>query len=236
MPALTSQVVSLYLENELDQVSDQLKSGLVSISSGNNFNNYEMDFVESFKAELHRIEDALTAVGRDIESNARALLLRASAFQSEESKSCTSATIAVLKTQVQALSKRSRDLYSQMKIDADELLSIANMADLKLGNYGIDVKLSAMTKRQFQDCHPWKILNFNDPGIIAILLSDISTVVHYLEMKSDKGLRENQWVSSTSFERVTTKYWVDDKDLCQVILNSVSELPLLVYVSMLCLL
>ena len=148
-----SQVVSIYLENQINAASRQLQSGLVSMDGAYDYNDHARDFVESCKAELCRVGDALKAIGNEIESNLRDLLFRAS-NQAEENKTCPSATIAIIKTEAQALFNRSLDFYSQTQVDADEFLRIANMADLKLNEYGFNAGLHAMSERQFQGCYP----------------------------------------------------------------------------------
>jgi len=59
------------------------------------------------------------------------------------------------------------------------------------------------------------------------LLSDIYSLIRDIEDSSNKG--DDKWVAPTSFERVTTKYWVREEDLDKVLLKSATELPILVY-------
>jgi uncharacterized membrane protein YidH (DUF202 family) len=47
--------------------------------------------------------------------------------------------------------------------------------------------------------------------------------------RADEFTEDATWVAPSSFERVTTKYWLKDQDLLRVILASLTELPLLVY-------
>jgi uncharacterized membrane protein YidH (DUF202 family) len=61
---------------------------------------------------------------------------------------------------------------------------------------------------------------------------DTETQTHNVQSASvgggEKG-GDGKWVPPSSFERVTTKYWVKEQDLSQVVLTSITELPLLVY-------
>jgi len=217
---ITSQVISHHLEKQIDVAFRQS----MSITDGD-VTDSSSDFVESYKVELNRIKNKLTATGQEIEENTRELLLRASEIQNDDI-SCTSVTISILKTQAHAMSNQSINLYKQTHADAAELLRISEKADEKL-----HTKLNAFSKRKFQH-YPWKIVDECGQGTIVILLSDIHTVIRNLEIKSlnknsEKDFKE--WVGPTSFERVTTKYWIHEKDLYQVLLKNVSELPLLVY-------
>ena len=70
--------------------------------------------------------------------------------------------------------------------------------------------------------------------MVVVLLSDIYNIIRELEEKlrssgTSSSPKDSVWVAPTSFERVTTKYWVKDKDLSKVMMASVAELPLLVY-------
>jgi SPX domain protein involved in polyphosphate accumulation len=164
---------------------------------------------------------------KEIGNNTRNLLLHVSKIKNDENAPCSSTTISILKTQAHALSNRSIKLNEQTRSDTLELLRIAKIADETM-----DVNLTLFAKQQFQK-YPWKIVDECGQGIIVILLSDIHTVIRNLEIKVNENFKKDdkEWVAPTSFERVTTKYWIHENKLLQVLLNSVSELPLLVYVS-----
>lgn len=92
-------------------------------------------------------------------------------------------------------------------------------ADYKLGTSAV-----AEAERFFAK-EPWA--DDVSSGHIVILLSDIFSILRDVE---DAGeVKDGKWVAPSSFERVTTKYWVLDQNLPEVLLKSVSELPLLVY-------
>ena len=255
-------MISLSLEAELDAASRQLRLGLVSINEldSSTTSNYKdsgggAGFVESYKAELDRISDALTTTGHGIESNTRALLLRADALarfsiSNDDSNvevaadeitatACnTPSFIADLRTQAQSLSNRSLHLHAQTKADTTEFRRIAALADLLLGtNDGVDVDLRSLTNRRLET-DPWTL--DHSGGNVVVLLSDVYTVIRELEAQSSQPCRDRdisdknessnkKWVAPASFHRVTTKYWVHDEHLYRVLLASVSDLPLLVY-------
>lgn len=62
---------------------------------------------------------------------------------------------------------------------------------------------------------------------IVKILSDIFSLIR--EIEEDGKEEEDKWIAPTSLERVTTKYWVKEEDLPEVLLKSAIELPVLVY-------
>ena len=257
-------MISLSLEAELDAASRQLRLGLVSIneldsSTTSNYNYNDgggsAGFVESYKAELDRISDALTTAGHGIESNARALLLHADVLarfssSNDDSNAAVAAAAAIsttyntpssianLRTQAQSISNRSLQLHAQTKADTTEFRRIAALPNLLLGtNDSVNVDLSSLTDTRRLESDPWML--DHSGGNVIVLLSDVYTVIRELEAKSSQPCRDSsdkddtsnkKWVAPASFQRVTTKYWVHDEHLYQVLLASVSDLPLLVYV------
>jgi uncharacterized membrane protein YidH (DUF202 family) len=83
-----------------------------------------------------------------------------------------------------------------------------------------------MTERRFESS-PWDVDQIG--GSIVVLLSDVYSAIRELETKSEGSKEDKEWVAPTSFERVTTKYWVSEEHLYDVLLSSVQDLPLLVY-------
>ncbi|KAL7529398.1 hypothetical protein ACHAXR_004951, partial [Thalassiosira sp. AJA248-18] len=240
-----TQVVSLSLEAELDLSSHQQQSGCVSIANLNESSRHNHSessnsaFVELYKAELDRISDNLTATDHGIERNARALLLHADALlgscSSSGRRDGTNIATVDLQTEAKSLAGHSLKLREQTKVDAKEFCRIAALADLVLGMGGDDLGLSAMTERRFE-LDPWRLDNCG--GTVIVLLSDIYTVIREIEAQlelqsqNDENLAndaDKKWQAPTSFERVTTKYWVTEEHLYQVMLASVADLPLLVY-------
>lgn len=117
-------------------------------------------------------------------------------------------------------------IYKQV-CNAQELRRIAFIADDRLGTTSATYAESKLSSE------PWTN-ELSGGGMVVVLLSDIYNVIRKLEEKlrssgTSSSPKESVWVAPTSFERVTTKYWVKDKDLSKVMMASVAELPLLVY-------
>lgn len=100
-----------------------------------------------------------------------------------------------------------------------EILRIALQADSKLGTSCV-----YEAERQLEK-EPWT--DKVSAGHIVKILSDIFSFIRDIE-DDGKG-KGDKWVAPTSFERVTTKYWVKEEDLPEVLLKSAIELPVLVY-------
>ncbi len=230
-PTTTTQVVSISLESALDCAAHQLQSGLLSVTEldssvkekESRFNASTGGYEETYNAELDRLSASLSASAHTIESKARALLLRADALAKSTSPSID---VSIdLRAQAKALSIDLLRLQKQTDVDAQELRRIAALADCRLCT-GRDFE--EMTERRFESS-PWVVDQIG--GSIVVLLSDVYSAIRELETKSkSEGHQEDkEWVAPTSFERVTTKYWVSDENLYEVLLSSVQELPLLVY-------
>jgi SPX domain protein involved in polyphosphate accumulation/uncharacterized membrane protein YidH (DUF202 family) len=228
-PSPATQVVSISLESALYTAVKQLQSGRVSVTEldtsvkekASKFNASTAGYEETYKAELDRLSASLSASAHTIESKARALLLRADALAKSTSPS---RDVSVdLRSQAKHLSKELFHLQKQIIVDTQELRRIAALADQRLCT-GSD--FADMTERRFEHS-PWEVDQIG--GSIVVLLSDVYSAIREVETKSDCMKEDKEWVAPTSFERVTTKYWVSDENLYEVLLSSVQDLPLLVY-------
>lgn len=81
-------------------------------------------------------------------------------------------------------------------------------------------------KYQPQDDSPWTYIA-GGTRIVA-LLSDIHQVIRAVE-NGNIHTGDHQWVPSSSFERYTRKYLINEGHLAQTLLYCASEVPLLVY-------
>lgn len=220
---ITSQVASISLEAGLDS------------------------FLQSFEAELNRVSYTLAHVGQDVEHDARALLNNTDVFSSANQDANNNAAeariVEDLRAKAKSLSLRSVQHYQQTEADAQEFRRLAARADAALGAK----EASLLVEARFES-HPWNMLDQAGNGTIIVLLSDIYTVIRDLEeqiksLSSGKDSEKNgttnagsekesdKWVAPSSFERITTKYWVGEENLYQVLLTCCADLPLLVYVS-----
>ena len=230
-PSPITQVVSISLESALNLAAKQLQSGRLSVTEldtsvkekSSRFNASTGGYEETYNAELDRLSASLSASAHTIESKARALLLRADALAKSTSPSIDASVAVDLRAQAKALSTELLRLHKQTDVDAQELRRIAALADRRLCT-GRDFE--EMTERRFESS-PWEVDQIG--GSIVVLLSDVYSAIRELETKSEGHQEDKEWVAPTSFERVTTKYWVSDEHLYEVLLSSVQDLPLLVY-------
>jgi len=230
-PSPTTQVVSISLESSLQCAAQQLQSGLLSVTEldtsvkekASRFNASTGGFDQTYNAELDRLSASLSASAHTIESKARALLLRADALAKSTTPSIDIDVSVDLRAQAKTLSKELLCLHKQTDVDAQELRRIAALADRRLCT-GRD--FAEMTERRFESS-PWEVDQIG--GSVVVLLSDVYSAIRELETKSEGLHEDKEWVAPTSFERVTTKYWVSDEHLYEVLLSSVQDLPLLVY-------
>ena len=227
-PSPTTQVVSISLETALYCAAQQLRSGRLSVTEldtsvkekTSRLNTSTGGFEETYTAELGRISASLSASAHTVESKVRALLLHTDALAKSTSPSIDAAV--GLRAKARALSEELLHLHKQTEVDAQEFRRIAALADRRLCA-GRDFE--EMTDRRFESS-PWAVDQIG--GSIVVLLSDVYSAIRELETKSEVK-DDKEWVAPTSFERVTTKYWVSDERLYEVLLSSVQDLPLLVY-------
>lgn len=205
-------------------------------------------FLQSFEAELNRVSYTLAHVGQEVEHDARTLLNNADVFsnsanQDTNDTAAEARIVEDLRAKAKSLSLRSVQHYQQTEADAQEFRRLAARADAALGAK----EASLLVEARFES-HPWNMLDQAGNGTIIVLLSDIYTVIRDLEeqiklLSSGKDFETNgttnagsekendKWVAPSSFERITTKYWVGEENLYQVLLTCCADLPLLVYVS-----
>ena len=124
-----TQVSSLVLETSLDAASRDASSP-------------PSNFASSFRSEVSRVTDLLASANRDVDDEARSLLLRADALlvrfsssraEQEEEERAAAVVVADLRARGTNLARRSVELRAQTRADADELDRIAALADLLLG-------------------------------------------------------------------------------------------------------
>jgi hypothetical protein len=203
-----------------------------------------ISFVDSFEAELGRAASTVQANLTSLESDARALLLDADALARTATTVWATADAKSLLLRAHDISQRALGLQRQSRKDATELRRVAGLADAKLGTSCGD-----MVERRLQS-HPYPVvfdLSNRGEGMLVVLLNDVHSILRDLAGFSNEDTEtqthnvqsasvgggekggDGKWVPPSSFERVTTKYWVKEQDLSQVVLTSITELPLLVY-------
>ncbi|KAL7482840.1 hypothetical protein ACHAW6_008500 [Cyclotella cf. meneghiniana] len=225
--SITTALTSLASKIELDE--SQLCSGNVTISelSGSHTTSAARSFADSFEAEFERTADTIKATKHLIESHARCILLSADALARKVdcSEKRYEVTLHDFRLKAKEIAEQALELKVQTASYAQEFQRIAQLADKKLGT-----TLAAATGRRLES-EPWK---GEQDGLTVVLFSDLYSAIREIEAKinsacADEFTMDATWVAPSSFERVTTKYWLKDQDLLRVILASLTELPLLVY-------
>jgi len=227
-----STVASVALEAEIDECHQRLVSGEIlmstaALNTNTNTNSRAIairSFVGAFEAELHRLGGVLSSKRSTIESSGEALLKDADGLSRRRDhgklpgnlveKECRS-----LRERASSLQTKTLKIVRYATTNQKEFSRIAFRADSKLGT-----SCKRESEREFSKS-PWT--DTGSSGYIVKLLSDIFSLIREIEEDADK--KDGTWVAPQTFERVTTKYWVKEEDLPEVLLKSASELPLLVY-------
>ena len=228
-----SSIASVALEAEIDDSYHRLHSGDIlmntAASNAEGYGNRTAHqiavhpFIEAFDAELNRLANVRTNHKDAIESSAEALLKNADGLLRRRDKMSDTAVSNQL-SETRRLATVLENKTIRINVEAmkteKELRRIAFLADTKLGTVCVD-----QAERQFSK-EPW--VDKVSTGHVVKILSDIFSFIRDIEDKGkDKGAEE--WKAPASFERVTTKYWVKDEALPEVLLKSACELPILVY-------
>jgi len=231
-----SSVASVALEAEIDDCHQRLLSGEITMITADpgSWKNSTREiatrpFTEAFDNELRRLECVLMNHRNTIDSSAEALLKDADGLSRRKehgklSGSDLSQQIDSLRTQAQYLQTKTLKIIQEATKNQTELHRIALRADARLHTSCADDASREFSKE------PWT--DKGSAGHIVKLLSDIFTLIRKIEHdddNEDKNKNNDEWVAPTSFERVTTKYWVREEDIPEVLLKSASELPVLVY-------
>jgi len=230
-----TSVASVALQAEIDECQQRLLSGEILMSTaasnhkGASWNDSSREvvvqpFVEVFDRELRRLGGILSNLQLTTELSAEALLKDADGLSRRKehgklSGSSLAQEVDSLQQQAKNLQKQTLKRLKETMKNQNELQRLALKADSKL-------KTSCMDEceREFSK-NPWS--DSASAGHIVKLLSDIFSLIRKIE--EDEEEKDGKWVAPQSFERVTTKYWVKEEDLPEVLLKSASDFPLLVY-------
>lgn len=171
-------------------------------------------FLEMFEAELSRITDYVIGQHEYQERSAKALL--ANAFTVVDRASANSNDLLLgLRHQANDQLQLCLKLRRFAKKNTEILSEIAQYADSQLGS--TCSVLLRHQQRRFPDAD----------SALTVLFSDIYATIHAAE--TNQEAEGDKWVAPSTFERTTTKYWVKEDDLAEVLLLASSEAPLLVY-------
>ncbi|CAB9505437.1 Vacuolar transporter chaperone 4 [Seminavis robusta] len=199
-------------------------------------------FIEQWEAEISRVGDLLQAQQQNLEFSAKALLTNVEASlhklltDSDEEES----EMDELSTNMEEESCAAEGVILSWRVKTEELvdacLKLQRFANQnkelleEIGTYA-DEKLGTSClvslKRRFSQA-PWKT---GPNSALIVVLSDIYDMIRTAEERQRSGATAagSKWVAPTSFERATTKYWVREDQLTDLLLAAVAESPLLVY-------
>lgn len=187
-------------------------------------------FSELWETEIARIGDFLQAQQHNLEFSAKALLTNVEAALgrltcdelSPEDANIAQELIETWRFKTDELVDACQKLQHFANHNKEILEEIGTYADETLLHTTCVVGLH----RRFTNA-PWK----NGPNSsLIVVLSDIYGVIRATEKRQRGANKDNsEWVAPTCFERSTTKYWVQDEQLTDLLLAAVEEAPLLVY-------
>ncbi len=149
-------------------------------------------------------DDALERDVRSVEDAARDVLRRADASSLVSSGRSSGSAAADLRSRAESVARKSLRLRDWTATNA--------------------------ARYRRSDSSAWT--SAADGGDVVSILGDAYAAIRELESRKEGSTASGEggkWVAPASFERATTKYWVEDDRLHEVMLASVAELPLLVY-------
>jgi VTC domain len=123
---------------------------------------------------------------------------------------------AYLKMKAKAFAVSSLHLHSFRLQAKENLRDVAFQGDKLMGT---DCEL-VLTKKL--SVAPWRA-----SSTLAVVLSDVHEAIRSAQSNLASGAQK--WEAPSSFQRATTKYWVEEDNLLELLLACVKEVPLLVY-------
>lgn len=245
MPAFYVLEDSLY--SEIFDARKRMSNSYVAlddaIARNGNIDEYTATtgFCELWETEVSRIGDYLHAQQQNLEFGAKALLTNVEASLNHLKLVCNQgevdndelgtnkndgsveAMIHSWRVKAEELADGSLKLQRFATQNKEKLEAIGTCADEKL-----QTSCVVALKRLFAMA-PWKT---GPNSALIVVLSDIyqvSRTAQELIRKDGSVDDESHWVAPSSFERKTSKYWVHEDRLTELLLTAVSYAPLLVY-------
>eukprot|EP00980_Cylindrotheca_fusiformis_P001103 scaffold305_cov110-Cylindrotheca_fusiformis.AAC.21 len=166
-------------------------------------------FVQLLNEEVHRVTSSIEHEEKLQERFAKSLLSEI------EGKADSPSYFRSQAKEIINSSLKLRNCVDKIKA---ALESIAASADETM-----DTECTTILAKKMS-AHPWNAAN----STLAVVLSDIFEGIRLLGA-SDKRASEGKWEAPSSFERSTTKYWVESSKLTDLLYTCVQEVPLLVY-------
>eukprot|EP00980_Cylindrotheca_fusiformis_P001100 scaffold305_cov110-Cylindrotheca_fusiformis.AAC.18 len=166
-------------------------------------------FLQLLNEEVHRVTRSLEHEEKLQERFAKSLLCEI------EGKADSPSYFRAQAKEIMNSSLKLRNCVDKIKA---ALESIAASADETMDTECTEILAKKMS------VHPWNAAS----STLAVVLSDIFEGIRLLGA-SDKRASEGKWEAPSSFERSTTKYWVESSKLTDLLYACVQEVPLLVY-------
>ena len=211
---------------EVKMQAENVKTGMLNNALSNSIGRGNT-FPTVFHAELDRIAKLLEAHQNELEVTSKELLVQANGAASGRFPRGVVAGaqqqqfLQNLKQSTNNLSSQGIALQSFLTTNRKSLMEIAKDADTKLRT---SCHANLMN-------HPGLSKESLRSGLICIF-SDLYEAIRKGEhaMQSHNASTEDAlWQAPSSFQRSTTKYWVKDENLTNLMLTCAAEAPLLVY-------
>ena len=183
----------------------------------------EVEFSDKFEEEVCRVTNFIRAEQESLQLEVEALLSDANAIigavaEKQSSNTSRDSMARSLRSQGHEHIERALNLERFVTKNVQTLSEVASYADGALGT-------SCLSHlRQVSRSSPWKPCV--NPNIFTVL-SDVYKVIRTLERQLEH--KNEVWEAPSSFVRSTSKYWIKNDNLSQVLLTSLQEVPLLIY-------
>jgi SPX domain protein involved in polyphosphate accumulation/uncharacterized membrane protein YidH (DUF202 family) len=212
------------LYGAIDKSKDRLANGHVDLSQAQVKTCVASEFLDLFEAELHRVTKTILSQLESQELSAKALLSNIEAVVNNMAM-INSETTKSFRIRANELAEMCLKLQRFVATNASILTNVALVADSEIKASCIE-----FLKRRLS-VSPW----IEGPNsALVVVLSDIYEEIrkaeaHLITATSAATGNDDKWVAPSSFERSTTKYWIEEDKLTELLLAAVAETPLLVY-------
>eukprot|EP00529_Nitzschia_sp_RCC80_P005230 CAMPEP_0113491710 /NCGR_PEP_ID=MMETSP0014_2-20120614/27695_1 /TAXON_ID=2857 /ORGANISM="Nitzschia sp." /LENGTH=990 /DNA_ID=CAMNT_0000385507 /DNA_START=515 /DNA_END=3487 /DNA_ORIENTATION=+ /assembly_acc=CAM_ASM_000159 len=216
-----AEVNTAMLKDELSKYS-YAASG----NNGGREKDYTQPFTAAFERELARVVRAVNQYQVELEYSSKSLLTSVET-STEHIKKGRGSSGSDGHTKLQEMSQKVDDFVRSCIALQDTstksryaMLEIAQTADRQIQS--TPTKFANLVKSSFP-----ATLN----SVLVVVASDIYAQIRTAEKKltSDGNEEDGVWKAPSSFQRTTTKYWVKEEQLTNLMLTCAGEAPLLVY-------
>ena len=206
------------LYQEIDRMAKQLEQEQNGLTEATRLNGGQPStFVITFEKELSRIVDYVVEQRSSQELSAKMLLNSMTSLVESTDGSNSMLSKDVLQGNRNQADKQVMSclaLQHFTKKNAEILKAVAQKADMELGT-----SCGSMFR-----C---KASSFGQHYLLVAVFSDIYAALRAAE--THQRQQDGKWVAPASFERSTTKFWVEEERLPELLLLCSTEAPLLVY-------